>query len=130
MDILAKLKVRQTPDINAETESYNAEDKDFSSMFKWPATQENVKSVLDSVEAKVTEALTTADIEGLIFTDGFATTVARLTAKLCGKELSDISFAALKKSFPDAYNYIASLKAENKTWSDVETIPFGITQGD
>lgn len=130
MDILAKLKVREAHDINAETESYNAEDKDFTSMFKWPATQENVKSVLDSVEAKVTEALATADIEALIFSDGFATTVARLTAKLCGKELSDISFAALKKSFPEAYNYIASLKAENKTWDDVETIPFGITQGD
>lgn len=130
MDILAKLKVRQTPDINAETESYNAEDKDFSSMFKWPATQENVKSVLDTVEAKVTEALKTADIEGLIFSDGFATTVAKLTAKLCGKELSDLPFAALKKTFPDAYNYIASLKAENKTWADVETIPFGITNGD
>lgn len=129
MDILAKLKVRPTVDVNAETESYNAEEKDHSSMFKWPATQENVKSVLDTVEAKVTEALATADIESIIFSDSFATTIAKLTAKLCGKELSDLPFAALKKSFPDAYNYIAALKAENKTWADVETIPFGITQG-
>ncbi len=130
MDILAKLKVRQTPDINAETEAYNAETKDFSSMFQWPATEENVKTVLDTVEAKLTDALSTADIESVIFSDSFATIISKLTAKLCGKELSDLPFAALKKSFPDAYNYIAALKAENKTWADVEAIPFGITAGD
>lgn len=130
MDILAKLEPRQTVDVNAQVEAYNAETKDFSGLFTWPATQENVASVLDSVEVKISEALTNANLESIIFTDGFATTVAKLTAKLCGKELSDLSFAALKKSFPDAYNYIASEQAAEKTWADIETIPFGIADGD
>ncbi len=130
MDILAKLEVREAYDANAQAEAYNAEEKDYSHIFKWPATEENVTSVLDSIEATVVEALASANIEEIIFTDGVATTVAKLTAKLCGKELTDLSFAALKKSFPDAYNYISSLQVENKTWADVETIPFGINKGD
>lgn len=130
IDIIAKLKPRQAVDVNAQVEAYNAEEKDFSSFFAWPATEENVTSVLDTIEAKVVEALATADLEGMLFTDDFATTVSKLTADLCGKELTDLSFAALKKSFPDAYNYISALQAEGKTWKDVETIPFGITAGD
>ncbi len=130
MDILAKLEVREAYDANAQIETFNAETKDFSSMFKWPATKENVTSVLNSVETTVTDALASANIESAIFTDSFATTIAKITAKLCGKELTDLTFAALKNSFPDAYSYIASLQAENKTWADVETIPFGITAGD
>lgn len=130
MDILAKLEPRQQTDVNADVEAYNAQPGDYTELFTWPATEENVTSVLTSVEAKVVEALATADIESIIFSDSFATTVSKLTAKLCGKELSDISFAALKKSHPDAYNYIQTLKSENKTWADVETIPFGITTGD
>lgn len=130
MDILAKLEVRETVDVNAQVEAYNAEPKDFSSLFTWPATEENVASVLNSIETTVAEALAEADFEGMLFTDGFATTVAKLTSKLCGKELTDLSFAALKRSFPDAYNYIAAEQAAGKTWDDVETIPFGITAGD
>ncbi len=130
MDILAKLEVREAYDVNAQVEAFNAETKDFSSMFKWPATKENVTSVLNTVETTVTDALASANIESAIFTDSFVTTIAKVTAKLCGKELTDLAFAALKKSFPDAYSYIATLQAENKTWADVETIPFGITAGD
>ncbi len=130
MDIIAKLEVRESVDVNAQTEAYNAEPKDYSDLFKWPATEENVTSVMDSIESTVVEALAGANIEEIIFTDGIATTVSKLTAKLCGKELADISFAALKKSFPEAYSYIATLQSENKTWADVETIPFGITAGD
>ena len=130
MDIIAKLKPRQAVDVNAQVEAYNAEPKDFSSFFAWPATEENVTSVLNTVEAKLVEALASADLEGMLFTDEFATTISKLTADLCGKQLTDLSFAALRKSFPDAYNYIAALQAEGKTWADVETIPFGITAGD
>lgn len=130
MDIIAKLKPRTPVDINAEVEAYNAEPKDFASFFPWPATEENVTSVLNTVEAKVVEALAGMDIDSMIFSDDFATTIAKLTAKLCEKELCDITFAALRKSYPDAYSYIAALQAENKTWADVETIPFGITPGD
>ena len=55
---------------------------------------------------------------------------AKVTAHLCGRELTDITFLTLEKSFPDAYDYISILQAQNKTWNDVEVIPFGITAGD
>lgn len=130
VDILAKLKPRDTVDVNAQIEAYNAETKDFSNLFTWPATEENVASVLDSVEVKISEALVNANLESIIFTDSFATTVAKLTAKLCGKELSDLSFAALKKSFPAAYEYVKAEQAAGRTWADIDKIPFGITDGD
>ena len=130
MDILAKLKPREAYDAKAETEKYNSQEKDFESIFTWPATEANVTNVLNTVEAKIVEALNTHDIESIIFTDEIATTIAKVTAHLCDKELTDITFLALKKSFPDAYDYIAILQAQNKTWNDVEVIPFGITAGD
>lgn len=130
MDILAKLEPKQTVDVDAQVEAFNAEPKDHSSLFTWPTTEENVTSLLTSIETSVAEALAGAEIEKIIFTDGVATAVAKLTAMLCEKELSEISFAALKKSFPEAYSYIAAEQAANKTWNDIETIPFGITDGD
>ena len=130
MDILAKLKPREAYDAKAETEKYNAQEKDLNSIFKWPATEANVTTVLNTVEAKVVEALSTHDIESIIFTDEIATIVAKVTAHLCDKELTDITFLELRKSFPDAYDYIAILQAQDKTWNDVDVIPFGITAGD
>ena len=130
LDILAKLKVREEYDAAAETGKYNAEIKNFDSMFKWPATEENVTTVLDTVEATIVEALKSININELIFTDEFATIIVKLTAYLCGRELTDITFAALKASFPEAYNYLAILQSQDMTWKDVVTIPFGITPGD
>lgn len=130
MDILAKLKPREYYDAKAETEKYNAQEKDLNSIFKWPATEENVTTVLSTVENKIVEALSTHNIESIIFTDEIATIVAKVTAHLCGKELTDITFLELRKSFTDAYDYIAILQAQNKTWNDIEVIPFGITPGD
>lgn len=130
LDILAKLKVRGEYDAAAEVGKYNAEVRNFDSMFQWPATEENVTTVLDTVEATIVEALKSVNINELIFTDEFATIIVKLTAYLCGRELTDITFAALKKSFPEAYDYIAILQSQNMTWNDVVTIPFGITPGD
>ena len=130
MDILAKLKPRDAYDAKAETEKYNSQERDFESIFKWPATEENVTTVLNTVEAKIVEALNTNDIESIIFTDEIATIVSKVTAHLCNRELTDITFLALKKSFPDAYDYISILQAQDKTWNDVDIIPFGIAPGD
>ena len=130
MDMLAKLKPRDAYDAKAETEKYNSQKRDFESIFKWPATEENVTTVLNTVEAKIVEALNTNDIESIIFTDEIATIVSKVTAHLCNMELTDITFLALKKSFPDAYDYISILQAQDKTWNDVDIIPFGIAPGD
>lgn len=130
VDILAKLKTGENTDINAQVDAYNAETKDFSSLFTWPATEENVASMLDSLDSTVAEALAGRDLDSVLFTDSFATTIAKLTSKICGKEFADLPFAAVKKSFPEAYSYITAEQSAGKTWADIETIPFGITAGD
>lgn len=130
MDILADLEARPVVDINAEVEAYNAEVKDFSALFKWPATEENVSSAIDSLDSTLAGVLADADIGTALFTDSFATVISKLTAKLCSREFTDISFKALKTSFPAAYDFVVAEQAAGKTWADIETIPFGITAGD
>lgn len=130
MDCVAKLKSAPQEDINAAVEAYNAETKDYSSLFTWPATEENVTSVLDSLDSTLASALAEADLESVIFTDEIATMVSKLTAEIAGRELSEITFSALSKSFPEAYTYVSGLKAEGKTWDEIGVIPFGITAGD
>ena len=131
VDILAKLKPREEDyDAAAETGKYNAKVRNFDGIFKWPATEENVTAVLNSVEARVVNALKSSNLEEFIYSDEFATVIAKVTAHLCNRELTDITFAALKASYRDAYDYISLLQSQNKTWSDVEVIPFGITPGD
>ena len=130
LDIMAKLRVREDYNAESEINEYNAEVKNFDSMFKWPATEENVTTVLDTVEGTIVEALKSVNIDELIFTDEFATLISKLTAYLCGRELTDITFAALKDSFPEAYDYITILQSQDMTWNDVVTIPFGIPPGD
>lgn len=129
LDILAKNA--DTPkNIDIQTQEYNATEKDFSSLFSDNLTEERVSSVIDSLDSRLAQELTKLDINSLIFTDSVATVVAKFTAELCGMEFSEISFNALKKSFPEAYNYVVSEQSAGKTWDDIETIPFGITDGD
>lgn len=130
MDILADLEVRPATDVNAEVEAYNAEVKDYSTLFKWPATEENVSSVLDSIDSTLAGVLADADIGSALFTDSFATVIAKLTAKLCSREFTDITFKALKSAFPAAYDFVVAEQAAGKTWADIDVIPFGITPGD
>ena len=129
LDILAKNA--DTPkDVEAEVQAYNAQEKDFSSLFGQILTEENLASALDSLESTLAPEIQKIDFNSLIFTDKVATVVSKFTAELCGMEFAEINFAALKKSFPDAYNYVAAEQAAGKTWADIDTIPFGITVGD
>lgn len=130
VDVLSKIQGRTAPDVQAEVDAYNAEDKDFSEIFAWPATENTVSATIKALDAIIVGSLSDFSVEGAIFTDSFATTVAKLTAKMCSKEVSDLVFAALKKDFPGAYSYMMEAKSAGKTWADIGVIPFGITPGD
>lgn len=130
VDILSKIQGRTVPDVQAEVDAYNAQDKDFSSVFAWPATENTVSALISTLDGIIVGSLSDFSEEGMIFTDAFATTVTKLTAKMCSKEVSDLVFAALKKSFPGAYAFMMEAQSAGKTWADIDLIPFGITPGD
>ena len=130
VDLLSKIQGRTAPDVKAEVDAYNAESKDFSGMFFFPATESAVSSAISTIDAIIVGSLSDFSVEGMIFTDAFATTVVKLTAKMCSKEISDLVFAALKKDFPGAYAFMMEAQQAGKTWADIGVIPFGITPGD
>lgn len=130
VDILSKIQGRTAPDVQAEVDAYNAQDKDFSAVFAWPATENTVSATISALDAIIVGSLSDFSIEGAIFSDTFATTIVKLTAKMCSKEISDLVFAALKKSFPNAYSFLMEAQSAGKTWADIDVIPFGITAGD
>ncbi|MBQ6601350.1 MAG: hypothetical protein IIX36_06870 [Clostridia bacterium] len=130
VDLLSKIQGRTAPDVKAEVEAYNAENKDFSDMFKWPSTRENVADTIATLDGIIIGSLSDFNIEGLLFTDSFATMIAKITGPLSSKEISDLTFNELRLHFPAAYEYMMAAQAEGKTWKDIGTIPFGITPGD
>lgn len=130
VDVLSKIQGRTVPNVQADVDAYNAESKDFSGMFSFPATEGAVSAAISTIDAIVVGSLSDFSVEGMIFTDAFATTVAKLTAKMCSKEVADLVFAALKKDFPGAYAYMMEAQQAGKTWADIGVIPFGITPGD
>lgn len=130
IDLLSKIQGRTVPDVQAEVDAYNAQDKDFSGVFAWPATENAVSTTISLLDGIIVGSLSDFSIEGIIFSDSFATMITKLTAKMCSKEISDLVFAALKKSFPAAYAYMMEAQSAGKTWADIDVIPFGITPGD
>ena len=130
LDALNKTKTAKQEDVAAQVDAYNAEAKDYSELFKWPATEKAVEIALNAADININHCVSNGNFRGAIYNDAIATLVTKLTAKLCTRELSDISFDALKESFPEAYRFIQKAKEEGKTWADIEMIPFGITLGD
>lgn len=130
VDLLSKMQGRQKPDIKAEVDAYNAEAKDYSSLFTWPSTQENVNSTINTLNAVIIGSLSDFNLDGILFSDKAATLIAKVTGPLCSKEISDLTFNALRKGYPEAYKYMMDAQAAGKTWKDIDTIPFGITPGD
>lgn len=129
-DLLSKIQGRQIPDIKAQVEAYNNESKDFSGLFAWPSTEANVTSTINALDAVIIGSLSDFNIYGTLYSDSFATMIAKITGRLCSKEISDLTFNALRKGFPEAYKYLMDAQAAGLTWSDIDTIPFGITPGD
>lgn len=130
VDLLSKIQGRTAPDVQAQVDAYNAENKDFSELFSWPSTEDNVSKTIDTLNAVIIGSLSDFNIDGIIFSDEFATAIAKITGPLCSKEISDLTFNALRKSFPEAYKYMMDAQAAGKTWKDIDVIPFGISAGD
>lgn len=130
VDLLSKIQGRTAPDVNAEVTAYNSESKDFSSLFAWPATESAVSGTIDTLDSVIIGSLSDFNIDGMLFTDAFATAIAKVTGELCSKEISDLTFNALRKGFPEAYKYMMDAQAAGKTWKDIDVIPFGIAAGD
>ena len=128
--VLAKDK-DSTKDVDALTKEYNDNKKDYSDIFgERLSSRENISSLIDTLDKVLSAEIENLDIESVIFTDTIATIVAKLTSELCSMELSEISFKALQKDFPEAYAYIEKAKNDGKEWKDIDIIPFGITDGD
>lgn len=130
VDLLSKIQGRTAPDVNAEVTAYNSESKDFSGLFAWPSTESAVSGTIDTLDAVIIGSLSDFNINGLIFSDSFATMIAKITGELCSKEISDLTFNALRLNFPEAYKYMMDAQAAGKTWKDIDVIPFGIAAGD
>lgn len=130
VDLVTKIQGRVAPDVQAEVDAYNAESKDFSALFAWPSTEENVTKTIATLDALIIGSLSDFNIYGILYSDAFATAIAKITAPLCSVEISDLSFNALRKSFPEAYKYMMDAQAAGKTWDDIDVIPFGISAGD
>ena len=130
MKILAmnSLKANNT-DIQILVDAHNSAADGYYA-FEGLMTRDRAASIIGTLDSALAELLRSNDIGTMIYTDTVATVVSKLTAKLCGKELSDISFAALRQNYPDAYAYIESLVNSGNTWDAVDVIPFGITAGD
>lgn len=120
-----------TKDIDALTNEYNSNKKDFSELFgDRLSSKENITSLIDRLDKLLADEIKNLDIEKVIYTDTIATIIAKLTSELCSAELSEISFKALQKDFPEAYSYIEQAKKDGKKWADIDVIPFGISDGD
>lgn len=130
LDALCMTKTRVQENVPANVKAYNDEEKDFSSLFSWPLSEESLDKVLTATDLTLNHCIANGDFAGAFYNDAFATTISKLFAKLCSKELKEISFYAVSKSFPEAHKFLREAQAEGKTWDDIDVIPFGITPGD
>lgn len=130
LDAVCMTKTKVQENVPAKVEAYNAQETDYSSLFSWPLSEESLDKVLTATDLTLNHCLANGDFAGAFYNDAFATTLTKIFAQLCSKELSQISFYAVSKSFPQAHKYLRKAQAEGKTWDDIDIIPFGITPGD
>lgn len=130
LDALCMTKTKVQENVTAKVDAYNAEEKDYSSLFSWPLSESSVDKILTATDLTLNHCIANGDFAGAFYNDAFATTISKLFAKLCTKELNEISFYSVSKYFPEAHKYLRKAQAEGKTWADIDVIPFGITPGD
>ena len=130
LDALCMTKTKVQENVSAKVDEFNAEEKDYSSLFTWPLSESSVDKLLTATDITLNHCIANGDFAGAFYNDAFATTISKLFAKLCTKELNEISFYSVSKYFPEAHKYLRKAQAEGKTWDDIDVIPFGITPGD
>lgn len=130
LDALCMTKTVVQENVPAKVDAYNAEANDFSSLFSWPLSEDSVDKLLTAADLTLNHCIANGDFAGAFYNDAFATTISKLFAKLCTKELKDISFYSVSKYFPEAHKFLRKAQQEGKTWDDIDVIPFGVTPGD
>ena len=116
-------------DCQEEVDLYNSSAPDTSSYYK-SMSEDELSKRLDRIDSQLISIISMVNIDELLYTDEVATLISRFTVELIGEEFANIKFKDVKKSFPDAYEFIKTQKEAGKTWADVGVIPFGITPGD
>lgn len=130
LNALCMTKTKVQENVPAKVDAFNAEETDYSALFSWPLSEESVDKLLTATDISLNHCIANGDFAGAFYNDAFATTLSKFFAKLCTKELSEISFYSVSKYFPEAHRYLRKAQAEGKTWADIDVIPFGITPGD
>ena len=123
-----KVTAGEEIDVDAKVAEYNSQVSDFSALFEG-ISEEELSAEIDDLDVKLSALIAAADINSLLFNDSVATLLIRGIAELCGRSLMSIDFKDMSNDFPEAYNYLEGLKAAGIGWQGVETIPFGIEEG-
>lgn len=117
-------------DANTVVNQHNAAGTDNEAVFTEFMSRETVARLISTLDSTLSAFLKDNNIESMIFTDTVASAFVRFSAEFCSIDFADVPFDSMSYSFPEAYDYLMTLQSEGKTWSDVGTIPFGITKGD
>lgn len=120
----------ETVDCNAGAENYNAAIPDTTGLYTGITTKENLQAEIDELDKLLAAFIDKIDIEEYLYTDEVASLVTKYSAILTETALTDITYTALSKKFPEAYEFIRAKQEANCTWDDITTIPFGIEEGD
>ena len=110
-------------------EEYNSSVPDTSFLYK-DATEAQLHERINELDSLAASQIASVNIESVLYTDETVTLIGKLLGEYTDEDLDDVSFSALKKNYPDAYDYISTQQNDGKTWKDLGTIPFGITKGD
>ena len=117
-------------DAQTVVNQHNAAGTDNEAVFAGFMSRETVSKLIGTLDSTLSAFLRDNNVEAMIFTDTVASVFVKLSAEFCSIDFADVPFDSMSYSFPEAYNYLMTLQSEGKTWSDVGTIPFGITAGD
>lgn len=120
----------ETVDCTAEVENLNAAIPDTSGLYTGITTKEGLKADLDELDRLLAAFIDKIDIEEYLYTDEVVSLVTKYSAILTEKKLTDITYTAMSKKFPDAYEFIKAKQDANASWDDIGVIPFGIEKGD
>ena len=120
----------QTVDCSLQVQTHNSAIPDTSALYTGLSTKDSIKTDLDALDKILSSFISSINPEGYLYTDEVASAITKYSAILVEKELSAVTYTAMQKSFPEAYDFIKEKQDNGASWDDIETIPFGITKGD
>ena len=115
-------------DCEAVAAQYNTDVPDTSKMFIL-RPEAVVSAMIDITDQKLSSLVSSQNIESSLYSDSTATAVTKLYCDAFSVELSEADFSAIENEYPDAFSYLSAAKQEDKKWSDIESIPYGVEAG-